>query len=93
MIQDRFLEPDFIVDISDSMEEKMEAIQCFRSQFHDPESREPLTYISSQRFLDFIRGRAAELGKRIGTAYGEGFLCENTPGIANLDQLIYPELP
>ncbi len=93
MIQDRFLEPDFIVDISDSFEEKMQAIQFFRSQFHDPQSQEPQTYISSQRFLDFIRNRAAELGKRIGKEYGEGFLCENTPGIRDLDQLLYPEFP
>lgn len=93
MIQDRFLEPDFIVDISDTFESKMEAIAQFKSQFHDPDSNEPQTYISSEKFMAFIQHRAADLGKRIGKKYGEGFLCENTPAIADLDQLLYPEFP
>ncbi len=93
MIQDRLLEPSFIVDISDSFDAKMEAILCYKSQFHDPGSQEPLTYISASGFLDNIRYNASLLGKRIGVKYGEGFVSENTPGIAHLGQFIYPELP
>ncbi len=92
MIQDRFLEPDFIVDISDAMEAKMESIKCYGSQFHDPNSSEPMTYISQQNFLGNIESRNSLLGKRIGVKYGEGFICESTPGIDNLDDLVYPEL-
>lgn len=92
MIQDRFLEPDFIVDISDAFERKMEAIKAYKSQFYDPNSPEPITYIAAGGFLDKIEHRASSLGKRIGVAYGEGFICENTPGIANLDSLLLPEL-
>ncbi|WP_276134772.1 bacillithiol biosynthesis deacetylase BshB1 [Polluticoccus soli] len=92
MIQDRFLEPTIIVDISDSFEQKMEAIKCYKSQFHDPNSNEPLTYIASQDFLENIRYRASLLGKRIGVRYGEGFICENTPGIADLDKLLLPQM-
>ena len=92
MIQDRFLEPMVIVDITDSFEQKMEAIKCYESQFHDPASNEPLTYIASQDFLENIRYRASLLGKRIGTRYAEGFICENTPGIADLDKLLLPQM-
>jgi bacillithiol biosynthesis deacetylase BshB1 len=92
MIQDRFLEPTVVVDISDSFEQKMEAIKCYKSQFHDPNSNEPTTYIASQDFLENIRYRASLLGKRIGTRYAEGFICENPPGIADLDKLLYPQL-
>jgi N-acetylglucosamine malate deacetylase 1 len=92
MIQDRFLEPHFIVDISDTFEQKMESIMCYKSQFHDPTSNEPITYIAQQDFLKNIEYRAALLGKRIGVKYGEGFQCESTIGIDNLDDLVYPQI-
>ena len=92
MIQDCFLEPDFIVDISTTFDVKMEAIKAYKSQFHNPGSDEPVTYIATDNFLDKIKFRAGMLGKRIGVTYGEGFTCENTPGIANLDSLLLPEL-
>lgn len=92
MIQDRQLVPSFIVDISDAFEAKLEAIAAYKSQFHDPTSTEPQTYISSQNFLEQIKSRDALLGKRIGKEYGEGFVSENIPGIADLDNLIYPEV-
>lgn len=92
MIQDRFLEPDFIVDISDTFDTKMESVKAYKSQFHNPGSNEPVTYIATDNFLDKIKYRAGLLGKRIGVTYGEGFTCENTPGISNLDSLLLPEL-
>ena len=92
MIQDRLLTPDVIVDITDSFEIKTEAIRQFKSQFHNPGSDEPETYISSSNFLEQIKYRDALMGKRIGTTYGEGFLCENIPGLTDLDQLLYPEV-
>ncbi len=91
-IQDRFSEPDLIVDISASFEQKMEAISCFKTQFFNDNSGEPETYISTPGFLDKIRNRASQLGHRIGVAYGEGFHIENRIGVADLDQLIYPQL-
>ena len=92
MIQDRFIEPSFIVDVTDCFEQKMEAIQCYKSQFHDPNSNEPMTYIASQDFLKNIEFRASLLGKRIGVTYGEGCVSENIPGVDNLDKLIYPAI-
>lgn len=93
MIQDRMLQPSFIVDISDAFDAKMEAIKCYKSQFHDPASTEPPTYIATEGFIKNIEGRDAIIGKRIGVRYGEGFVSENVPGIASLDSLILPQLP
>jgi bacillithiol biosynthesis deacetylase BshB1 len=91
-IQDRFTEPDLVVDISNSFEQKMEAIKCFRTQFFSDNTDEPITYISNPGFLDKIENRARQLGHRIGVTYGEGFHCESSLGISDLDQLVYPEL-
>lgn len=93
MIQDRMLEPTFIVDISDSFEQKMEAIRAYKTQFEGDGSGGPVTYISTGNFLKTIEARDLLAGKKIGTQYGEGFICENLPGINSLDDLILPELP
>jgi len=93
MIQDRPMVPSFIVDITDVFEQKMEAIKCFNSQFHNPDSDEPMTYIATGNFLAELASRDAIMGKRIGTKYGEGYVSENIPGITDLDALILPELP
>ena len=92
-IQDRFLEPDFIVDIADVFNKKMEAINCYSSQFYNPGSDEPATYISSGDFMDQIRAKDLMFGKRIGTRYGEGFISENVPGVSSLSDLFLPDLP
>lgn len=92
-IQDRFTTPDFIVDISDSFALKMEAIQCFKTQFFTDDSDEPETYISKSGFLEKIKARAYQLGQRIGVEYGEGYNCLSDLGISSLDNLIYPEFP
>ena len=52
-IQDEYIEPDFVIDISDEMEGKMKSILAYSSQFFNPESKEPQTPISSQEFMDF----------------------------------------
>lgn len=92
LIQDRPLEPTFIVDTSDTFDTKMEALQCYRSQFHDPASTEPITYIATQDFLKQIMYRDSLQGKRIGATYGEGFVSENITGLPDLDSLVLPEL-
>jgi len=92
MIQDRMQEPSFLVDISDVIKKKMEAIQCYKSQFYNPESDEPKTYIATQDFLEQIKYRDALLGKRIGTKYAEAFVSLNIPGIDDLDSLLLPQM-
>jgi len=86
-IQDRYIKPDIIVDISDFMDKKIESIRAFKTQFDSPDESEPQTYISSPEFLDSVIGRARELGKNIGTQYGEGFTSRKLLGISNLFEL------
>lgn len=87
-IQDRFIEPSFVIDISAFMETKMEAVKAYGTQFFNPDLNEPQTYISSAQFLDVIRSRALMMGRRIGVAYAEGFCSEKSIGFSSLDVLI-----
>jgi len=83
-IQDYYLKPSFVVDISAHFETKMEAMMAFKSQFHNPDSDEPATYISSPEFLRSIESRAKEFGHLIGVDYGEGFISERPLKIRDL---------
>lgn len=80
-------EPDFIVDVTDVWETKMESIKAFRSQFFDPSSHEENTYISSPAFMNMIESRAIHYGHLIGAQYGEGFNVERTLGINDVFDL------
>lgn len=90
-IQDRFYEPDVIVDISDVWEEKLQSIVAYTTQFNSAAGDGPQTYISSPDFLEAISARARLLGKRIGVKYAEGFLSKKNIGIHNLDALVLQE--
>lgn len=87
-IQDRFIIPDIVVDVTPYWEKKMETIRAFKSQFHNPNDDSPNTYISSPEFLGFVEARAQELGHTIGVKYGEGFTKERYIGVRNLFDLI-----
>ncbi|MBT1701835.1 bacillithiol biosynthesis deacetylase BshB1 [Chryseosolibacter indicus] len=87
-IQSDFIEPHFIVDVSSHWETKMNAIRCFKSQFFDPSSKEPETYISKPGFLKMVESRGIELGHSIGGTYGEGFTVRRYPGVNNLFDLL-----
>ncbi|MDJ1494917.1 bacillithiol biosynthesis deacetylase BshB1 [Cytophagaceae bacterium DM2B3-1] len=87
VIQDTYIEPDIIVDISSYWDKKEASIKAFGTQFFNPSSSEPITHISKPEFLDFQKARAIEFGHRIGVLYGEGFTTHRTPGVANLFDL------
>ncbi|MCX6205063.1 MAG: bacillithiol biosynthesis deacetylase BshB1 [Bacteroidetes bacterium] len=87
-IQDRFLQPSFVVDISKHMDKKIESVMAYTTQFHNPDLNEPQTYISSPQFLETVRSRAMMLGKRIGVEYAEGYISEKMIGISSFDSLI-----
>ena len=70
--------------ISEHIEQKMKAIQAFKTQFYDPSSDEPETLISSKGFFDYIRARSTEMGGVIGVQYGEGFQTEVGLKVNNL---------
>lgn len=69
-------EPTFIVDISETFDLKMKAIACYETQFHNPKSMEPETFISRPEFLNYIRSRAEFFGFQIHKKYGEPFFSE-----------------
>jgi bacillithiol biosynthesis deacetylase BshB1 len=87
-IQDNYIEPDFVIDVSDHIETKRKSIMAFSSQFYDPKSKEPQTPISSKEFLDYLESKMSLWGRSIGKRYAEGFTKTRIPGINNLFDLI-----
>ena len=87
-IQDYFEEPDLVIDVSEHLNQKMEAIKAFGSQFYDPNSNEPDSPIAVKNFFDFIEGRMVNMGRYIKADYGEGFLKSRPVGIDSLTHLI-----
>ncbi len=87
-IQWENLKPDFVVDVTGFMDIKIEAVKAYASQFYDPESKEPVSPISSKNFLDSISYRASDLGRIIGKESAEGFTVERFVAVDHLDQLI-----
>lgn len=86
-IQWKNLEPDFVVDISNFMEIKMKSVLAYKTQFYDPNSKEPETPISSKNFTDSIDYRARDLGRMVGVAYAEGFNVERFVAVDSLFNL------
>jgi bacillithiol biosynthesis deacetylase BshB1 len=87
-IQDRFIQPSFVIDITAYMERKMEAVLAYGTQFTNADTSEPQTYISSPQFLETVKARALMLGKRIGVGYAEGYITEKIIGFSNFDAII-----
>ena len=87
-IQDRYFTPNLVVDISTVIEQKMKAILAYESQFYNPNSNEPNTYISSPLFMEGIKARSIQYGQTIGVEYGEGFITVNPVGIKDLSALV-----
>lgn len=86
-IQDRFAEPDVILDVSDAYQESRKAILAYKSQFYDPNSVEPETFISRKEFLEGLEAKARVFGEMIGALYGEGFLIHRHLGIATFSDV------
>ena len=86
-IQDHDRHPDVVMDITGHLDTKFEAILAFNSQFHDPNSTEPATPISSPEFLDHVRRRATSFGRPAGFRHGEGFEVRRPIGIGSLLEL------
>jgi bacillithiol biosynthesis deacetylase BshB1 len=91
--QDRFYEPDLVVDITDVFEQRMEAIKAYATQFHtNPDSSKGTqTYISTPDFLEALISRSRLMGKRIGVKFAEGFVTQKNIGIKSLEDLVLNE--
>jgi N-acetylglucosamine malate deacetylase 1 len=69
----RRVQPSFIVDISEFLAAKMDAIRAHSSQFYDPNSKEPETRLTSKTFLLELESRSRFFGSMIGCEAGEPF--------------------
>ena len=67
-----YLKPTFVVDISETLERKLEAIACYASQFEGV-TQAGEVYPNGESLLDIIRYQAAHYGSLIRTRYGEPF--------------------
>ena len=83
-LQNYMITPSFVVDVSESWKTKMRAVHAYKSQFHDPKSKEPATFISDPRFLGMIDARGRHFGALIGTHYGEAFVTKQPPRVDDL---------
>ena len=85
--------PDFVVDVSETWEQRTRAVKAYKSQFHsedyEPSEDEPETFVSNPAFMQFFEARAVSLGYRIGASHGEGFLYRHGPvGVTDLMQVL-----
>lgn len=87
-IQWKNIEPDFVVDVSEFMDIKRNAVMAYSSQFYDPNSKEPPSPITSKTFLESIDYRAKDLGRLIFKDFAEGFTTERFVAVKNLSDLI-----
>ncbi len=71
--------PTFLVDVTEVFQIKLAAVHAFRSQFFDPESKEPATVISSPEFLEGVTARARAFGQLANTGAAEGFISSRPP--------------
>lgn len=84
-IQDYFIQPSFVVDISEHFSTKLEAIKAFKSQFVLPKDDNPSGIIA---LLDQIKATNQIFGRAINTKYAEGFIAARYVGIDNIVTLI-----
>ena len=83
-IQDYTLEPDFVIDVSEYVEQKFESIHAFKSQFFVEQMDGPKTPISGKDFMEYLKSRMRVWGRSIDVEYAEGFITAVTPGVNSL---------
>ena len=83
-LQNYMFTPSFVVDVTKHWKTKMRAVAAYKSQFYDPNSKEPQTFISDPKFLDMIDARGKHFGALIGARYGEAFVTKQPPRVDDL---------
>lgn len=87
-IQWKPLSPDFVVNISGYLNQKIASCMAYESQFFDPNSKEPSTAISSENFKESITYRAKDFGRLIWKDAAEGFISDALLGVESLEVFI-----
>ena len=84
-IQDYYIKPDFVIDITNQMERKKNAILAYKSQFVDPEDKGAN---SSPGLIDQIKSMNSIFGRPINAAFAEGFTVNRYIGVSNFFDLV-----
>lgn len=79
--------PSFIVNIDAEFDEKVKAIQAYKSQFYNPDSKEAATYISTPQFMESVKNRAGYFGFQIGAKYGEPYYVKTALKVDNIIEM------
>lgn len=87
-VQDHYIHPDFVIDVSAFHKQKHAAIMAYSSQFFNPGSTEPETPISSPEFLNSLDAKMSLWGRAMGVSYAEGFTVNRYPGVKSLFDLL-----
>lgn len=87
-IQWKNIEPDFVVDVTGFMNKKLNAVFAYKTQFHQEDTDEPATPISTTNFKDSIHYRAQDLGRLIGTEHAEGFTVERYVAVKSIFDIV-----
>lgn len=87
-IQDRYIKPDFAIDVSEFVDLKFKALKCYKTQFFDPNSSEPQTPISGQSFFAFLDSRMRNVGREIQVDFAEGFTLSRLMCVENFTKII-----
>ncbi|KQK26352.1 bacillithiol biosynthesis deacetylase BshB1 [Chryseobacterium aquaticum] len=87
-IQWKDIKPEFVIDISEHLDKKLEACMAFKTQFYDPKSTEPETPITSKDFYESLTYRAQDLGRLSGVTFAEGFTSEKLIVMKNFDGIV-----
>ncbi|MFP3598956.1 bacillithiol biosynthesis deacetylase BshB1 [Chryseobacterium sp. SIMBA_029] len=88
-IQWKDIKPEFVIDISEHLDKKIEACMAFKTQFYDPTSKEPVTPIATKDFYESLTYRAQDLGRLSGVAYAEGFTSEKLIAMKNFEGIVW----
>lgn len=88
-IQWKHIQPEFVVDISEFMEQKLEVCKAYETQLFNSNSNEPITHTATKDFLESITYRAQDLGRLSGVDYAEGFVSERLLAFKNFDGIIW----
>lgn len=89
LIQDKYIQPDILIDITEYWDIKERSILAYTSQFNvENQDDEPQTYISNPEFMDSTKARGHEFGRSIQVKYAEGFTCRKILGVKDLFELL-----
>ena len=87
-IQWKNVVPEFVIDITGFLDKKIEACLAYKTQFYNPESKEPITPIATKDFLQSLTYRAQDLGRLSGVEFAEGFTTEKLIALKNFDGIV-----